>query len=152
MEKYVLPRKIIRRSKAKTWDRAKQEWELNDIVMTENCEYHCLCGHPIKELCILKNKYNGREVIVGNFCVKKFLNHIRSEKFFRAIGRVKKDITNNFNADFIQMMYDKAIINKWEYNFYMDIWRKRNLTKSQLRKKIEINKKILRSKNLLANA
>lgn len=152
MEKYVLPKEIIRLSEAKTWDRAKQEWELDDIVETEYCEHYCLCGHPIKELCILKNKYNGKEAIVGNFCVKKFLNHIKSDKFFRSISRVRKDISNSFNADFIQKMYDKAIITDWEYNFYMDTWRKRNLNKSQLNKRIEINGKILRSKNLLVDA
>lgn len=153
MDVYALTRKIIELSKANTWDRAKQEWELHDIVECDYYEYHCLCGHPIKELCILKNKSNGKEAIVGNCCVKKFLKHLKSERVFSAIKRVKKDINKSFNADFIQIAYDKKIITNWEYNFYMNIWRKQNrqLARKQLLKKIEINKKILGSKDFFAD-
>jgi len=150
---YLLPKKIIELSKANTWDRAKQEWVLHDIVDYDYYEYNCLCGHPIKELCILKNKYNGKETIVGNCCVKKFLKHFNSERIFSSIKRVKKEINKSFNTDFIQIAHDKGIITDWEYDFYMNIWCKQNrqLAKKQLLKKIEINKKILCSKNLFVD-
>lgn len=141
---YKLPEMIIKKSKANTWDKAKQEWKLDRIVQSYSVKY-CLCGHPIKEICILKNIKSGKKVIVGNSCVKKFMK-MNSYKLFQSIKKVKGDIQKNFNADFIQFAYNKGIIPKKDYDFYMNIWRKKKLSQKQMLWKTDINKRILNSK------
>jgi hypothetical protein len=145
MGKYVLPEKIIRFSKANTWHRAKQEWETNNIYRTRDFENVCLCGHPIKEVLVIKNKLNGKKLIVGNCCINK-LNGVCANKLFAAIKRVENDNTKNYNADIIKFVYNKGIIQYKDYNFYMSIWRKRNLSIRQENWRKDIHKKILNSK------
>ena len=122
---------IINLSSSKTWDTAKLEWELKEIYKGSFPET-CLCGHfPIVEICVLRNKTNGKEAIVGNCCVKKFIGP-RSDKIFQAVKRIQKDNKKSLNAETIQYAYHKAWINKWEKEFYLDIMRKRNLSDKQV--------------------
>ena len=82
---------IVQASRAKNWDLAKLEWHLTEIQLNEGseAEEYCLCGHPIFELCFIKNCYTGRELIVGNVCVKRFLG-IRSDKLSTALKKLKR--------------------------------------------------------------
>ena len=86
---------------------------------------------------------NGNEAIVGNVCVKKFLN-LPSDKIFKAIKRVSKDNTKALNPEAIHHIYERNWINDWEREFYLDTYRKRRLTLNQKRKREEINRIILR--------
>lgn len=144
MSHYELAGKIIERSVSTTWDEAKLEWFLADVFKEEQPDT-CLCGHfPIIENCLLRNRLNGAEVIVGNVCVKKFLG-LPSDKIFQAINRVAKDNGRALNAEAIDHAYSKGWLNDWERRFYFDTMRKRSLTKKQAATRQEINGKLLRN-------
>jgi hypothetical protein len=71
MSQYKLTEEILARSVAKTWDAAKLEWHLEDMYESDEPDT-CLCGHtPIIELCFLRNRFNDKDALVGNCCVKE---------------------------------------------------------------------------------
>ena len=142
MSEYRLSQEITALSKSNKWDDARLEWELFRMFDQEDLDT-CLCGHyPIKEICVLRNKLNDNQAIVGNCCVEKFMG-LSSDKLFSALKRVKKDISKPFNADVIQFSFDRGYITNWEKTFYIDTWRKRDLSKKQVEVRVGINKKIL---------
>jgi len=142
MSEYKLFQEIIALSVANEWDLAKYEWKLVDIIEADEPEY-CLCGHyPIKELCELRNFKNNNTTIVGNHCVNKFME-IKSNKIFESIKKLREDISKSANIETIDFLFEKDLISTWEKDFYSDIFRKRVLSENQLRKKIEVNRKIL---------
>ena len=139
---YQLTREIIARSSAKTWDEAKLEWELFSIFHQTEPDT-CLCGHfPILELCVLRNRINGNEAVVGNVCVKKFLG-LPSDLIFQAVARVSKDISRALNAEAIDHAYRRGWINNWEKDFCFDTMRKRVLSDKQADKRVQINRKVM---------
>lgn len=139
---YKLPREIIARSVADTWDEARLEWRIEDIYSEEDPDI-CLCGHsPITETCVLRNVRNRNSAVVGNVCVKKFLG-LPSSKMFDAIKRIAKDDTGALNPEAIDHANSKGWINDWERSFYFDTWRKRNLTDRQLAKRVAIDNQVL---------
>ena len=146
MSEYVLSQEIIKLSESDSWDMAKDEWTLDTIEQSSQPS-SCLCGHaPIKELCHIRNQKNGNTTIVGNCCVNKFMG-IKSNKLFECLKRVQKDIKASFNADFINNAHKQGIINDWEQKFYIDIWRKHNLSQKQMDVKVKINKKLIAKQN-----
>lgn len=144
MSQYKLTSEIIKLSKSQNWDAAKLEWAVEDIYYSDEDET-CLCGHhPIKEICTINNKSTGNYAIVGNCCVKKFLG-ITYEKIFQSYKKIKRDSSKSINVETISFALNKAIINQWENDFYLDILRKRNLSEKQLKVKIKINNKIIKA-------
>lgn len=143
-QEYRLTQEIISRSRADTWDEAQLEWALVEVYR-EDDPMACLCSHfPINEICVLANKLNGNEAIVGNVCVKKFLG-LPSDKIFAAIGRIAKDETRALNAEAIVHAHERGWINDWERKFYLDTWRKRSLSSKQEAKRLQINRLVLRN-------
>jgi hypothetical protein len=105
----------------------------------------CLCGHnPIIENCILRNRLNANQVLVGNCCVKKFIG-LPSDKIFQAVKRIRKDIVKSLNEEAVQHAHERHWINQWERDFYFDVMRKRNLSPKQATIKTRINEKVLRN-------
>lgn len=142
MSDYRLTAEIIARSQAKAWDAAKLEWALEDVYEAEE-PGTCLCGHfPIVETCVLRNKLNGNDAIVGNCCVKKFMG-LPSDEILQAVKRVRKDPAKSLNAHAVQHAFDRGWITAWERDFYFDIMRKRKLSPKQAAKKSQINKKFM---------
>lgn len=123
---FKLFQEIIDRSEADTWEEAKEEWFLQYIEMAgEGEDYSCLCTHPhIKELCYIANKKNGNEALVGNCCVKKFME-MESDLLFQAIRRGK------VNSAMIEYAFSHNMISKWENSFMLDVMRKRKMTVKQ---------------------
>lgn len=139
---YKLTQEIIALSQNSTWDNAKLEWDL-ESVFYENESDTCLCGQfPINEICILRNRNNGNTATVGNICVKKFLG-LPSDKIFQAIKRIRKDIEKPLNSEAVVYALRRGWINQWESDFYLNIYKKRNLTDKQRFKKLEVNRKLL---------
>ena len=142
MSEYKLSQRIIALSQASSWTLAKQEWSLHSIYQAEEPDT-CLCGHfPIIEICVLKNKLNDNETVVGNHCVRNFIG-LPSDKIFQAIKRISIDDSKSLNAEAIVHFHYKGWINDWEYNYYSDILRRRALSIKQLSKKRQINGKVL---------
>jgi len=142
MGEFKLIQEIISLSVADAWELAKKEWELSQIYFSDEPET-CLCGHfPIIELCEIRNKKNQKIAIVGNCCVNKFIG-LPSEKIFQAVKRIRKDSEKSLNIEAIELAYSKDWINNWEYEFYINTFRKRLLTENQGLKRKQINEKIL---------
>jgi len=142
MSQYKLAQEIIALSESAIWDKAKLEWELDQVYQEEEPDT-CLCGHyPILEICILKNRFNQNSAVVGNCCVKKFIG-LPSDKIFQAIKRVRKDETKSLNAEALAHALRNRWINEWEYNFYLSIAKKRDLSSKQEQKKLQVNQKVL---------
>lgn len=142
MSEYKLTEGIVNLSQSDIWDVAKFEWELDHIYEAEEPDT-CLCGHyPIIEICILRNKVNRNSATVGNCCVKKFIG-LPSDKIFQALKRVRKDDEKALNSEAIHHAYTKGWINEWEHTFYMDTWRKRNLSMKQMAARKKVNAKVL---------
>ena len=61
---------------------AKREWVLSDVFISDLGR--CLCSYRITEHCVLTNKLNGNQVVVGNICVEQFIG-LPSERLFAAL-------------------------------------------------------------------
>jgi len=139
--KEKLIREIVSLSLSTNWVEAKKEWSLDTVYFSTTVQ-HCLCGHPIKECCVLTNFKNKQTAIVGNVCVNKFME-IESDKIFKSIKKIQKDIDKSLNLETIKYAHQKNWINDWEKDFYLDISLKKNLTEKQSSKRLQVNKKVI---------
>ncbi len=138
---FQLFKRIIELSVSKDWESAKKEWTAGEITQVEEgYDYGtCTCGkYPIKEMIQLFNEKNRNEVIVGNCCVNHFFGIKDYNKVFKAIKE------NRVNKFMITESYEKAVINQWESNFMLKIWRKKKLTEKQNNVFKNIKDKILK--------
>ncbi|MDD2600599.1 MAG: hypothetical protein PHO37_15480 [Kiritimatiellae bacterium] len=139
---HKLTREIISLSKAFTWDEAKLEWDLDAIYHQDEPDT-CLCGHfPILEICVLRNRQNGNQAVVGNVCVKKFMG-LPSDLVFQAVRRISKDVSRALNAEAIVHAHKSGWINGWERDFCFDTMRKRELSYKQAVKRQQINEQVI---------
>jgi hypothetical protein len=140
--RWMLIERILALSEAEIWADAKGEWAL-DYVFFGDEPGMCLCGRqPIREHCIIRNQKNGNTAVVGNICIKMLLG-LPSESIFRALRRVQRNPEAALNKAAIRHAHAKGWINDWEWRFYLDTARKRNLTPRQLVKRLEINGRVL---------
>ena len=127
---------IVKMSQADTWAEAKAEWEVQDIAFVKNSS--CLCGkYPIREVIDMHNHKTNKVTQVGNCCVKKFFDDSEWSKVFGAIKRGK------VNGKLILHANEKGVINNWEKDFMLDVWRKKVMSGKQREKYNNINQKIL---------
>lgn len=142
MSQKQLAQAIVARSFASSWAQAKREWALESVYFASAPD-ECLCGHfPIIELCVLRNQQNGAEAIVGNVCVKKFLG-LPSDRIFNGLKRIQANTAAALNEAAIRYAHTRSWINDWEQDFYLNTWRKRELTGAQAAKRREINELVL---------
>jgi hypothetical protein len=141
---YKLVEEIVALSVANTWHDAKREWKLLGVLLTDPDDPGtCLCGHyPIHDHCVLRNRLNGNEVIVGNVCVTRFVG-IPTGGLFTALRRIMQDEAAALSAGAVEYAYGKRWINSWERRFYLDTLRKKKLSPPQREKRVEINKAVL---------
>lgn len=141
MSMYQLTTELLRLSQSKNWDEAKLEWDLVDVERMEEPE-QCICGHyPIIEVCTIRNNKTKLESRVGNCCVKKFNN--TSDKIFRGVAKIRKDVEKSLNSETLSFAKQNGWIDTIEWNFYINVLRRRNLSEKQLNWKKAINKKII---------
>ena len=130
---------LIEMSESKEWNFARAEWGLERIYVIEDWEEldTCSCGkYPIKEVCIISNSKNHNTAIVGNCCVKKFLEHIDTWNVVEWLTRIIK------NPEYC---YAKKILNNWEYEFTRDRYWSKKFSSKQLDTRVRINKKIIQN-------
>jgi hypothetical protein len=135
---------ILARSQAASWPEAIQEWELAHVFLSQE-RGECACGHfPILEHCELFNPLTGNRVIVGNHCVRRFLD-IDAEQLFRDLRRISKKRGALLSEDFIVWAIRKGWLTEWERTFYLDMLRWRGRPTPKQRYWVEqINGKVLR--------
>jgi hypothetical protein len=136
-----LKKEIINLSVSDEWEIAKKEWDVWTIFIEEGWD-NCLCGQSIKECCVLRNKLNKHECIVGNVCVNNFLG-ITTDHLFKSVKSVAKNLTKSFSVDVISHAFTNKWINLWERGFYEDIMSLPKLSYKQKATKLKLNKKIL---------
>ena len=140
---FKLTEEILKLSHSKFWGSAKHEWSFEYAYYSDELQT-CLCGHsPIKNICVIKNGKNKNITEVGNCCINKFLGIDDGNKIFLSIKRLKGDLSKSMSPEVLDFLNSKKILNKFEYDFYTDIIRKRNLTQKQMDIKERINKKLL---------
>jgi hypothetical protein len=144
-DRYRLVAEIVACSVAGTWDQAKREWELSHVYFAES-PYTCLCGHrPIIECCVLRNRENGNEAVVGNVCVKRFVG-LPSEPIFAGLRKIAKNRSAALSEAAVEFAAARGWLNDWERQFCLDTRGKprHRLTKGQFAKRVEINTAVLR--------
>jgi len=145
LSQYKLVTALLALSQSQVWWQAKLEWEFVTVYKGKGKD-SCLCGHtPIVELCKLRNRLNNNTAIVGNCCVKRFLN-LQTDLIFDAVNRIEIDPIKSVNLRTLNQAISDAWITEWEYDFYKKILRKqsRKLSPKQASIKMEVNRKILR--------
>ena len=128
---------IMELSEADNWQEAALEWKLIGIQWDKEGDY-CICGHFIKEKCFIRNVVNNNRTVVGNCCIKKFKGKDLTN-VFRALSQKR------INPALIGYAYEEKVINEWEFDFMMDLWRKRKFSEKQERKFNEIKAKIFKA-------
>ncbi|MEN9440000.1 MAG: hypothetical protein RLZ33_76 [Bacteroidota bacterium] len=140
---YILIEEIIKRSVAENWDTAKLEWTFEFAYKVKDPK-RCLCNHfPIKNICVIKNLKNNTSTEVGNCCVYKFMGIDIGNKIFSSINSLSKDLLKSLSSEVVEYLFEKKVINDFEYNFYNDISKKRILTPKQQEIKLRINEKFI---------
>lgn len=140
---FLLMERIIEMSVADNFQQAKQEWILVRIYKQDGGV--CLCGHaPILNHCVLRNKLNGNETVVGSSCVQKFIC-IATESLFASYNLIVKDLQSYLGLEFIEYLHEHGVINDWEYEFLKSTFRKKFkwLSEKQQEKRLQINQKVI---------
>lgn len=151
---WQLPTEILKRSVAKTFAEAVNEWNLTSVEFLAPGESTvCLCTHkPIRQLCHIFNPSTQERVIVGNECIKRFgkADSGCSEAAFGNISKImsaaKKILADpeaSANEELITFALAKKTIRPKDASFYNEIWRKKELTQRQMSYKVSINLTIL---------
>lgn len=136
---------LINNSISKTFDDALNEWTEIDRYYVTTDGYQCICGKPnIHELCIIKNILSGVKLTIGNCCIDYFYD-TDSKHFFRALAKISNDRASSANKAHINFARNQKVFDKWEFTFYLNIWRKHNksLSPKQLARKQYLNEKLL---------
>lgn len=135
---------LSKRSVASTWEKAREEWTLQEIHKEEKPEV-CLCGHsPIYEFCVVKNRYNNNSAIVGNVCAQKFLG-LPFTRIFAALQRVSSNLGKPLNPEVVEHAFSRGWFDEAEYNFYMETWRKHGINQRQGAKRVLLNERVLKN-------
>lgn len=83
---------IIANSESNHYATAMQEWVYQgETIKKPN---RCICGHYIQQNLVVKNKLNGKDLIIGNCCIKKF--------------GVKREHYNKSRIEFLRFAWGKA--------------------------------------------
>lgn len=138
LKKHILSRSVCEND----FMAAKLEWDLFDVLLTKDFG-NCPCGQKILEHCFLKNRKNGRTTWVGNVCVKKFMD-IDSGTLFDGLKRLRKDNSARPNRMLTEHAYKKGFLyGENEYEFLLNINRKRKISEKQESWLRKINRRIL---------
>ncbi|MBW2672374.1 MAG: hypothetical protein JRD89_03010 [Deltaproteobacteria bacterium] len=140
----ILAAEIIARSNSDSWELARREWVLSEVYLVDpKAPKTCLCTHhPIVEICVIDNRHNGASTEVGNVCVSQFLM-LPSHKIFDALRRVRTNEVRALNVEAIEHGHGRGWFNDWERRFYLRTWRLRALSRKQLAKRVQLNRKFV---------
>ena len=127
---------LVKNSENKNWKKSINEWNIKNIIEGEYTT-KCICGHIIIQRCVIVNKINNNELVVGNCCIKKIPSFKKDFKAYKGL----KD--NKLNQSLINLAFEKEIIDDWEYNFITETFRKNKmLSKKQIYYRDKIKEKI----------
>ena len=128
---------IVSISVATDWAHAREEWRPINVQLEDNA--HCdACGKHwgIEQVVLLANKLNGKFLKVGMNCYCKFRGY-HGGNVYRCVARQK------CNQFMIRMAHEVHLIDDWEMEFMLDVWRKRKFTARQRARYDLINRRII---------
>lgn len=141
MSERIFNENLLLKSKNSDLLSAIKEWKLKSAFIGKDS---CICGKtPIKHICLMKNIHNNNVIIVGSSCVEKFF-HIPTGKMFSDFAKVEKNILAKLDSFTIEFLFKNYLINSWEYEFYMNINKWRNLSEKQVNCLRKINERLIR--------
>jgi hypothetical protein len=114
----LLREKVIEKSRARDWEQAKKEWELEFIF---DNKAKCICNHFIIENCRIKNKHNGSRLTVGNVCVNHFgEDELNVDKKCRSsLRRLQRNVPNaKANEELVELARRLNILSENEAKAY----------------------------------
>ena len=144
---------IKRESIAHSYEDSILEWFYNGS--TEGIG-KCICGQSLCNLHFIKNRFNKKILIVGSTCVGNLGNARLETELRAAVAKLevykqlkktqdKNNIPVSVRREFINKRQSLGVITEFEYNFYLDIYDKVQLSDKQRNLKEKINKKMLDS-------
>jgi len=99
---------------ANDYKEATEEWNL---LYSEEREGYCICGHDIKNIYYIKNKYNNTTLPVGKDCIKNFLGD-KINADLDEIEALASDINREYrliyNLSYYGIIFDKAYLKKFD--------------------------------------
>ena len=144
-----LPAEIIALSRAKIWEEAVREWELDFIEKLDPGEgsESCLCGHsPITELCHIINTKTDSSAIVGSHCIQKFEKDDPAHavfgngpKIFRSVNKLLKDNEATASKALLKYASQKGVLTKTQIRSYKKDKGKRKLSVASVKNRIKCN-------------
>ena len=139
-----LRHELLSLSQSEEWAAAKTEWQLHSCYWDDQ-NSECLCGHTIKERCVISNTVTEGTATVGNCCVKQFLGHLTStsDAVFASLKRVHSDNSKSLHPDLVDLAESRGDIAPWAAKLYKDLVRKRSLSYKQLAFRRRQNSRIL---------
>jgi len=144
--KELLKEEMLGKSRALNWDEARLEWSFHEAYL-DATPTHCLCGHGIRERCVLHNASTNCFVLVGSKCVREFMYELCQEvptgAIFASIRRVRADWSKPLHRHLVKMAHTKRHITPREVAWYLDNHRRRKLTLGELNYRIYLNGRIL---------
>lgn len=139
----ILKIEILERSVSQEWMAALQEWTLDRIWMG-NDPGKCLCTHnPIREHCLVVNKKNGKQAIVGNCCVQTVLG-LDSASIFAGLKRIYANPFSGLSDKATAYFAQENVISNWEKTFTQSNHAKKLLTLKQWKYRLLINSKAIK--------
>jgi len=135
---------ILKKSFADNWDSAKKEWMLVDTE--QSVEPHvCACGHfPINELCYVNNPLTQSTLLLGNVCIKKFLDK-NTSMIFKTVEKLRENESASLPKKMIEAASTMRLIREKDYSFYSNVRLKRSLSDAQRRWKVNINDRVMKA-------
>lgn len=138
--------RLKKQSTIKEYEKARNEWvPVKYWEVVSSVQVKCLCGAPIKRVLLVKNIFNGNEVIVGVNCARELILKAIGEnalKDFKTIVKNHSVIPNPALAIYARL---ENLINEKEYNFLVDMSREiwSELTPTQKHWLFQINRKLV---------
>ena len=109
---------LLFHSHSKDYDTAKDEWELIGSYKCEPYdESYCICGHLIHNIFEIKNIQNGKELDVGEDCIRYFHFDKICEELAKEqekcskLNKLYKFICNLYNRGMIYRFNDIELLN-----------------------------------------
>mmetsp|Transcript_33820 Transcript_33820/g.39766 ORF Transcript_33820/g.39766 Transcript_33820/m.39766 type:complete len:212 (-) Transcript_33820:129-764(-) len=143
----LLREAIIQNSESNQYDIARLEWDYDRVEVDD--EYTvCECGVRILERCYVKNRINANELLIGNICIKNFINQDIGDcasKISNSLNKIKKNpITRARMPYLIDDALKRGRISDWDERFLISLQgTRKELSVRQMDKLGEINNKML---------
>jgi hypothetical protein len=143
----ALKQAILENSESDQFDVAKNEWDYSHSEFDDE-ETRCICGVAIIERCYIINRITASELLIGNVCVKNFINQEighHAETMSKSLKKIFKDpATRSRMFDLIEDALKKGYISNWDESFVISLQgTRKQLSMKQHEKLSEINNKIL---------